>query len=142
MHVRILAAHALLTLLVGAAAAALCWAVAGPEAAATVPWAAGVSLAGILLGRLAGRLVPQRTPEAAAQAALAGMGARMLATLALAWVVAEAGVTPLAAFGLVLGALYLAALVLEVAHAAAEVRGRAGSLPSPPGSSSRDGAGA
>lgn len=139
---RILAAHALLTLLVGAAAAALCWAVAGPQAAATVPWAAAVAFAGTLLGRLAGGLVPQRTPESAAQAALAGMGVRMLATLALAWVAAEAGVAPLAAFGLVLGALYLSALVLEVAHAAAEVRGRAGGLPSPPVPSSRDGAGA
>ncbi|MFM8980831.1 MAG: hypothetical protein ACKOSS_10285 [Planctomycetia bacterium] len=139
---RILAAHALLTLLVSLAAAALCWAVAGPEAAATVPWAAGVTLAGTVLGRLAGRLVPQRTPEAAAQAALAGMGVRMIATLVLAWLASQAGVTPLAAFGLVLGALYLSALVLEVAHAAAEVRGRVSRLPSPPGPSSRDGAGA
>lgn len=137
-----LAAHALLTLLVGAAAAALCWAVAGPEAAATVPWAAAVAFSGTLLGRLAGRLVPQRTPESAAQAALAGMGVRMIATLVLAWLAAQAGVTPLAAFGLVLGALYLSALVLEVAHAAAEVRGRSAQLPSPPGPSSRDGAGA
>ncbi|MFM8385513.1 MAG: hypothetical protein ACKOCB_01645 [Planctomycetia bacterium] len=137
-----LAAHALLTLLVGAAAAALCWAVAGPEAAATVPWAAAVAFSGTLLGRLAGRLVPQRTPEAAAQAALAGMGVRMIATLVLAWLAAQAGVTPLAAFGLVLGALYLSALVLEVAQAAAEVRGRMRDLPSPPGPSSRGGAGA
>lgn len=139
---RALLAHALLTILVSAASAALCWALGGPEAAATVPWAAAVAFTGTLLGRLAGGLVPQRSPESAAQAALAGMGARMLATLGLAWGAAQVGVTPLAAFVLVLGALYLSALVLEVAQAAAEVRGRMRDLPSPPGPSSRGGAGA
>jgi hypothetical protein len=126
-----------LTLALGAVAWLLVGAWSGPDARVVVPWAAGVALAGLLLGRLAGRLVPRGRPEAAAQAALAGMGARMLGTVALAWVAASAGVAPLPAFALVLGALYLALLVLEVVEAVAEVREASGALPSPPGSSAR-----
>jgi hypothetical protein len=122
------------------ALSALAWLVVGlvvdHAARAVVPWAAACAFAGMLLGRLAGRLVPRGRPESAAQAALAGMGARILATVGLAWAAAAAGVAPLRVFALVLAGLYLALLVLEVVEAVAEVRDASRGLPSPPSSSS------
>jgi hypothetical protein len=115
-----------LSLLLVAALAALAWLALrtfwAEETARVVPWAAGAAWVGSLLGRVAGLLIPRDKPEAPAQAALVSLGVRLLSTAGLAWGALAAGATPAPAFVGVLGALYLALLVLEVRQAVAEVR--------------------
>lgn len=110
-----------LTAIVGALAWVVVGAVRGSAEQGVVPWAAGVSLLGALLGHLAGGLVPSGRPESAAQAALVALGVRLMATAGLALVALQTGVSPAATFAIVLGTMYLALLVLEVARAVAEV---------------------
>ena len=116
-----------LTVALSAVAWVLVASFAGPQAQSVVPWAAGVTFLGALLGRLAGRfLVPAGRPESPAQAALVGLGVRLLSTAALAFAALQMGVSPAPTFALVLGALYLPLLVLEVVQAVADVGVAAG----------------
>jgi len=112
-----------LTVAVSAVAWVLVGSLAGPHAQHVVPWAAGVTFLGALLGRLAGHfLVPSGRPESPAQAALVGLGVRLLSTAALSFAALQLGVSPARTFALVLAGLYLSLLVLEVVQAAADVR--------------------
>lgn len=104
----------------------------GAEALRALGCAAAAAYAGALLGHGAGLLLPRRRPESAAQAAFLALGVRLMATVLLAFVLLRAVEPPAPPFALVLGALYLALLVLEVGEALAEVRGGSPGLPVPP----------
>ena len=108
--------------LLGLCAWVLLGEIIGPHARPLALWSSGVVLFGALCGRAAGLLAPPGRPESPAVAALAGLGARLLSTSALCFVLLQAGIAPAQPFVVTLGVQYLALLVLEVRQAVAEVR--------------------
>jgi hypothetical protein len=118
------------TLTLVAIAAAGAWpthAWAGPAGLAALGWAAGIALAGALLGFAVGAAASgDGSFEARAQAALIALGVRMFATLAGTLAVLVGGVvaarTPFAVW---VAVFYLALLALETAVLVREAR-RAG----------------
>lgn len=111
-----------MTALLGLAAWLLLGEIVGPHARPVALWSSGVVLVGALCGRAAGLLAPPGQPETPAVAALAGLGARLLSTTALCFLLIQAGVAPVQPFVVTLGVQYLALLVLEVRQAVTEVR--------------------
>ena len=104
------------TLLVAAVTAAAAWPVrawAGDEGLTALLIASAVSLAGALLGRLP-HLFFRRGPDAIFHASMAGLGLRLLGTLAIAAPIMMLSGLPLMPFALGLVLAYFALLVLEV----------------------------
>jgi hypothetical protein len=111
------------TAAVAAAAALPVRAYWGEPGLMALAFAAGVALAGAAVGRLPRRLIPSTTPDAPVHAAMAGIGARLLATSALAFVVTLSGAVPSLPFAASLVVLYMALLTLEVRDAVLEISG-------------------
>lgn len=122
-------------LVVGAVAIVTAWpayALAGPDGLAALALAALVSLLGAVLGR-APRLVFRHGPDALFHAAMAGLGLRLLGTLALAAPVMLFAGLPTIPFALGLVPTYLALLVLEVRDLVVRSRTLVAGEPCPPG---------
>jgi hypothetical protein len=93
----------------------------GEDGIPTLLWAAGAAFVGAAAGRLPRLWIPADRPEAPAQAVLAGFGARMVVTAAIAFAILALALPPRVPFALSVVGLYLALLLLEVREAVREV---------------------